>query len=238
MYEFLIFYIGAIFGSYINLVKVRTIRQESTIFPRSHCDYCGKQLKAIELLPIFSYLIQKGRCRSCGSKIGRNSLITEIICGELALLSLGFEMNLGSIIIFFSFLLALLIALIDCETMDIYSKHLLILAGLGLVYRFIYLGFTRVFISNYLIFSLIYGMIFKLSRENIGNGDYYFYLSLGLFLHDSDFVLFILLSIWLGGFVGIIILIKTRKLGNKMPFAIFIFLSYIILYLLNRSLFL
>lgn len=238
MYFIFVFYLGAIFGSFISLVQHRKLKGESIIYPRSHCEACGKNLSFYELFPIFSYIFLKGRCKDCGEKIGNESLIIEISSGLLSLLAFRYSFTIESILIFLSLIIGLLIAIIDLKTMEIYQNHLLILLGLGIIYRLIYIGFSWKYFLEITVFSLVYWLIFKISKENIGDGDYYFYIGVSLFLKDTVFMLYIFLSIWIGALVGIIILIKDKNFGRHMPFAIFIFISYISMLLLYGRIFL
>lgn len=232
IYIFL-FIIGSIFGSFANLVVRRRLREESIVYPRSHCESCGKGLSPFELIPVISYLYQKGKCRSCGARISPDNLFMEIAGGILLIISSSYGLNLRTCMIFASLILGLIISLIDLKTMEIYRKDLIILIVLGLGYRFNF--FTREFFINILIFSIIYYLIYRISGRNIGDGDYYFYLGLGLFLEDSLFIVFVLFSVWIGGFVGLLILLKDRKSGRHMPFAIFIYLSYIIVLMIYKG---
>lgn len=232
IYIFL-FIIGSIFGSFANLVVHRRLRGESIVFPRSHCESCGKSLSPFELIPVISFLIQKGKCRSCGARISPDNIIMEIIGGILLIISSSYGLNLKSLIIFASLIIGLIISLIDLRTMEIYRKHLIMLLILGFIYRFHF--FDKKFFINIIIFSLIYYLIYRISVRNIGDGDYYFYLALGLFLKDTLFIVFVLFSVWIGGFVGLLILLKERKRGRRMPFAVFIYLSYIIVLIIYEG---
>ncbi|WP_306484050.1 A24 family peptidase [Anaerococcus sp.] len=232
IYIFL-FIIGSIFGSFANLIVHRRMRDESIVYPRSHCESCGKSLRPFELIPVISFLIQKGKCRSCGARISPDNIIMEVIGGILLIISSSYGLNLNSLMIFASLIIGLIISVIDLKTMEIYRKHLIILLILGLIYRFHF--FDKKFFINIIIFSLIYYLIYRISGRNIGDGDYYFYLALGLFLNDSLFIVFVLFSIWTGGFVGLLILLMERKRGERMPFAIFIYLSYIIVLIVYRG---
>lgn len=235
MTHIVIFYLGAIFGSYLSLVIARTMRGESTIVPRSHCEMCGKELGVFEIIPIFSYIFQKGRCKNCGARIGGESLLIEIICGLLALLFLREGIFLQNILLLSSIFLGLVIGIIDWKTMDIYQNHLVILLGLGLIYRYLYIGFTKEVLIHILVFSLLYFLIYKISGKNIGDGDYYFYICLALFVRDSDFILFVLGSIWIGAIAGVVILIKSRMRDRHMPFAISVFISYLLMMTKNMG---
>lgn len=238
MIYLLIFFLGSIFGSFVHLVVNRSISGESIVFPRSHCDTCKRKLEWFELIPIFSYIFLRGSCRSCGQKFGPSYLLMEVGGGFLALIAFVPYLDLSAFFSFASLIIAMIIAIIDLKTMEIFQKHLGFLLGLGLAYRIIYLGFTRAYFWNILGFSVIYLFIYYLSKKNIGDGDYYFYLGLSLFIKDSSFLFFILISIWLGGLVGLIILLKERKRGMRMPFAIFIFISYLLILILEKGAFL
>ena len=106
VYYFAIFYLGAIMGSFLNVVALdiqklfdendlehrnelfffskhiaRHYFWESLLSRRSHCDHCERTLSSFELFPIFSMIWQRGRCRTCRSPIDLSNLWIEIICG-------------------------------------------------------------------------------------------------------------------------------------------------------------
>ena len=81
----IIFIFGASIGSFVNVIVDR-LYIKSFIAGRSHCDSCGKELSFFELIPIFSYLFLKGRCKKCKTKISPKHLYTEIITGVLVVL--------------------------------------------------------------------------------------------------------------------------------------------------------
>ncbi|MBR4474558.1 MAG: prepilin peptidase [Oscillospiraceae bacterium] len=82
------FALGAVFGSFLNCAAWRITHGESVMKGRSHCPQCGHVLSPRELIPIFSWLFQRGRCRSCGGKIPARYPLTELIFGLLTLLCL------------------------------------------------------------------------------------------------------------------------------------------------------
>jgi leader peptidase (prepilin peptidase)/N-methyltransferase len=61
--------LGAIFGSFLNVVVHRLPRHESVISPASHCPGCGTPVKPYDNIPVLSWLLLRGRCRSCGEPI-------------------------------------------------------------------------------------------------------------------------------------------------------------------------
>src|SRR6476469_7697612 len=62
---FFAFALGAIVGSFLNVVIHRYPREESIVFPASHCTNCNTPIKAYDNVPILSYLWLRGRCRAC-----------------------------------------------------------------------------------------------------------------------------------------------------------------------------
>ena len=65
----LVFLYGIIIGSFLNVCIYRIPKKENIATTRSHCMSCGYQLKWYDLVPLFSYLVLRGKCRKCGSKI-------------------------------------------------------------------------------------------------------------------------------------------------------------------------
>lgn len=81
LYYLLVFFGGIFIGSFLNLVSDRLINEEPILFGRSHCDFCKKPLKPRNLIPIFSYLWQKGKCSYCKKKLSKYYLISEVLTG-------------------------------------------------------------------------------------------------------------------------------------------------------------
>lgn len=77
------FILGAVFASFLGCMGWRMSNGESVLHGRSHCDSCGHILEGRDLIPIISYLMNKGRCRHCGAKISSINLIGEIVMGVL-----------------------------------------------------------------------------------------------------------------------------------------------------------
>ena len=82
--------VGALIGSFLNVVFWRVPRGESIVSPGSHCPRCGTPLRPLELVPILSWLALRGHCRSCGESISIRYPLIELACaivfGLIALL--------------------------------------------------------------------------------------------------------------------------------------------------------
>src|SRR3954468_330216 len=87
-------FIGAVFGSFFNVVGLRVPRGESLSRPRSRCPGCATPIKPYDNVPILSWLALRGKCRACGSRISlRYPLVeagTALLCGLVVLVK-GFD---------------------------------------------------------------------------------------------------------------------------------------------------
>ncbi len=73
--------LGLALGSFLELASDRLSRGESLLWPPSHCRTCAHRLAPAELIPIVSYLVQRGRCRACDTPIGRGVPVREAVTG-------------------------------------------------------------------------------------------------------------------------------------------------------------
>jgi leader peptidase (prepilin peptidase) / N-methyltransferase len=119
--------IGAIFGSFFNVVAYRLPRGESLSKPRSRCPGCDTQIKAYDNVPVLSWLALRGRCRACGTRISlRYPLVeagTALLCA-LVVLDKGFDED--AILGLAMALLLVPVALIDLDTQTIPNKLMIV----------------------------------------------------------------------------------------------------------------
>src|ERR1700684_3580339 len=120
--------LGAIFGSFLNVVAYRLPRHESLLGPASHCPSCGTPVKPYDNVPILSFLLLRGRCRGCGASISPRYPLVEALTGLLcagAVLRHGSASAIASSVALI--LIVVPVALIDFEHRIIPNK----LTGLG-----------------------------------------------------------------------------------------------------------
>ena len=79
----ILFIYGLVLGSFFNVVGLRVPLKKSIATPRSACPTCGHQLTPLELIPVLSYIFQKGRCRGCQSRISPIYPFFELLTGIL-----------------------------------------------------------------------------------------------------------------------------------------------------------
>ena len=125
----LAFVLGTVFGSFLNCMAWRIAHHESVLKGRSHCAVCGHALGAADLVPVFSYLFLKGRCRYCHEKISPRYVAAEVVCGcgfVLSFIRFGLTLRTLQVIVLFCILLAL--SLVDFEIYEIPDRF--IIAGI------------------------------------------------------------------------------------------------------------
>lgn len=124
---------GLIFGSFLTVVAHRVPRGESVVGGRSHCPHCGAQVAAYDNLPVFSWLLLRGRSRCCGERISARYPLTELTLGALWVATVAVlcddptEIALG--LVFVATLLA--VTLTDLERRVIPNKILAVSALFG-----------------------------------------------------------------------------------------------------------
>ena len=232
----LIFILGTIIGSFLNVCIYRIPREESIVFPSSHCTSCGTPLRWYNLIPVLSYIFQRGKCSYCGEKISLQYPTVELLNGFIYLL-LYYSFGLSIDFIFYSiiFSILLVISFIDFKFQiipDSLNIFILIFAIIYKLLQFILYGISPN-ILNSILGLLISGGLFLLiaiiSKGGMGGGDIKLIGVLGFILGIKFSLLNIFLSFILGAIISIFLLlfkIKGRK--DPIPFGPFICIAFMI----------
>jgi len=229
-----IFIIGTVIGSFLNVVIYRLPNNQSIVRPRSHCPSCDTVLNWKQLLPIISYIIQRGKCSNCQQPISKQYPLIEFITGIIFVLTfivLGFSW----LTIVYWILAACFIAIfmIDCKYMIIPDKLNLFIFILGIVVSLS--GFTIPFmeaIYGSLLGGGILWLIAIVSRGGMGGGDIKFAFAIGLFTGWKLMLLLLFVASLLGCVYGITNIIRYgyRK-GKAIPFGPFLVVAAMIVLL-------
>lgn len=193
------------------------------VVPRSACPKCGNQITAIENIPIVSYLVLRGRCRKCQTRISPRYPVVEAVTGVLSGLvawHFGFGIAAVSALVLLWGLIAL--TFIDADTQFLPDSITLPLLWLGLIVN-INGTFTDLrsavigAVVGYLALWTVY-WVFKLvtKKEGMGYGDFKLLAAIGAWLGWQILPLVILLSSVVGATVGIVLIILSR-LGRNIP---------------------
>ncbi|MFJ7730302.1 prepilin peptidase [Lysinibacillus sp. NPDC097231] len=232
-YTIVVLIFGLVLGSFFNVVGLRVPMKESIVRPPSHCTNCQRQLTAIDLVPVLSYLFLGGKCRSCGQKISWIYPLMELITGVLfafAYWKLGFSAELFVALLLISLLVIIVVS--DFAYMLIPDKVLLFFLPLLVLGRVIspLSPWWDSLVGAVVGFGILY-CIAVLSRGGMGGGDIKLFFLLGLVLGTLNALLTLFLASVIGMFAGII-MVKLRRQGRKtpIPFGPSIALAAIIVY--------
>lgn len=230
-YLITIFILGLLFGSFFNVVGYRLPNDLSIVKPRSFCPTCNKQLKWYENIPLFSFIIQGAKCRSCKTKISLFYPFIELTTGVLFALSyylFGFSETFYLAIIMSSYLVIVIVS--DCKYMIISDEVTAISVILLIIVRFIHnplLDSLYYILSGLALFMVMYllmlmgNKIFK--KESLGGGDIKLMLAVGIacgFLEG-------LFSIFLASFIAlpISLVFYFKSKDNVVPFGPFLLIG-------------
>ena len=228
---FIIF--GAIVGSFLNVCIFRLPKEESIIWPGSHCPHCKKPIKFYDNIPIISYLFLKGECRQCHGSI---SVQYPLVEGITALSSLLLIMKFGpsfAYLIYFAFVAALIVITV----IDLYHQiipDVISLPGIG-VGLLASLLTSQISFSNSLLgilcgggslFLIATGYQWLFKREGMGGGDVKLLAMIGAFLGWKAVIVTILLGSLIGSITGIILMVsKGKDFKYAIPFGPFLSLG-------------
>ena len=189
---------------------------------RSICFSCNTQLQNKDLIPIISFISLGGKCRYCGSKIPKETLIIEILMGILSVLAffksgLSFEnlsifQSFNFLIILFIFAVILLISIYDLKHFiipDSFLISLFILSLLYLILNTLYLIPTS--LLSGLILTLPFFLIFLVSKGTwFGFGDVKYIVVLGFFLGFVQGLSAVTLAFWVGAAFSLLALFLKK----------------------------
>jgi leader peptidase (prepilin peptidase)/N-methyltransferase len=236
MIALLSFILGAMIGSFLNVCIYRLPREESIVWPGSHCPRCGKFLPFYDNIPLVSYALLLGRCRVCRAPISIQYPIVEAVTA------------LGSFLLFLRFgpspayliYLAFVSALIAVTVIDLYHQIIpdvisLPGIGVGLLASTVLPG--RSIIDSLLGAALGAGILAGLRKlwevlrkvDAMGLGDVKLLAMIGAFLGWKSVLLTVMLSAFFGSVSGLLVMVLQKKgLNQEIPYGPFLALGAVL----------
>lgn len=235
------FIIGAVLGSFYMVVGDRLPNNESIVVPRSHCSMCNHILSWYELIPIVSYIIQRGKCKNCHTKLSISYMLIEILSGTLFALSYylyGFNYEFFMSIIISSLLIIIYVS--DFKYLIINDEPLIIAITLSIITNFVFLGTINglyLIISGLVMFIFMY--LVKLfgdkafKRESLGGGDiklaFFIGCTLGLRLAFVSLIIASFLALPYASYYVV------KKQEREIPFGPFLITGVLITFMLSNQ---
>ncbi|PCI29725.1 hypothetical protein COB55_01455 [Candidatus Wolfebacteria bacterium] len=251
-----VFVLGLLVGSFLNVVILRYNTGHSISHGRSECLSCATLLKWYELFPIVSFIVLRGRCRTCKVNLRIQYPLTEIATGILfyviATNIFALPITIATAVIISVFYAIIVSILVVIFVYDLYHK----IIPNGLVYAFIFLSFAQLFFSlsgtglTFAIPNLIsllagpaiflpFFLLWFVSRGTwMGFGDAKLAIGIGWMLGVSLGFSAIILAFWVGAAVSLVLLAVQRLFGNRtltfkseIPFAPFLIIGFLVVLL-------
>ena len=222
--------VGLIVGSYLNVVVHRLPHQQSTVLPRSRCPKCGAAIRALDNLPVVSWLLLGGRCRDCRAPISVRYPLIELLTGGLfagAVARFGVTASAAGAALFCAALVAL--AAIDIEHFLLPDR--ITLPGLAVALALQPLlawGSISGALQGALLGAgvlLVMAGLWELLRgvEGMGLGDVKMLAMIGAFLGVHGVIVTLVFASLAGSVVGITLLARgSIELQGKLPFGFFL----------------
>ncbi|NEX78359.1 prepilin peptidase [Bacillus thermocopriae] len=220
MIDSLVFIYGLVLGSFFNVVAIRLLNKQSLAFPPSHCVHCQHRLQALDLIPVFSYLFLKGKCRYCKGPISPlypfGELLTAIsICFVYKKVGLSLEL-IPSLLLTVLLVISVLTDIRKQLILDIVTFPIL---G-GLVISRLFIGtepFWYYMLGGLVGFTLLL-FIAIVSKGGMGGGDIKLYAAIGVALGPMLTIMSLVLASFVGAIAGLLLML-TGKLKRRQPMA-------------------
>ncbi len=243
----LLFILGLIIGSFLNVVILRHEKEEG-VGGRSYCPSCHKQLHWYELVPLFSYVVQVGRCRGCRTPISAQYPVVEFFTGVLfvgvwyqsGLQTLAFNAPLVLDLAIWSLLIV--ITVYDLRTMLIPDRFSFLFAALALTSSWLTAGFEIwTFLAGPILFLPFYGLWKYSNGRWMGLGDGKLAWGMGWYLGLLGGTSAVMFAFWVGAAVSLTLIglqkifhsfFSTKKftLSSEVPFGPYLVLGMGIVY--------
>ena len=239
MFHLLVFILGTMVGSFLNVCIARIPNEESVIHPPSHCPKCKAAIPFYCNIPLLSYVLLHGRCRSCSERISPRYFIVELLMGLLSValyyrFGLSYEFFVG-----FVFVAGMIvISVIDLDVRivpDVISLPGIVLGFFFSVVGYFFVGATDEVISTPVgsLIGILAGGGFLLATawlyekftgvEGMGGGDIKLLAMIGAFLGWPSIPVTLFIASVLGSVIGLTCMVLTgagRRLA--LPFAPFL----------------
>ncbi|SDK52104.1 prepilin peptidase [Natronincola ferrireducens] len=229
----IIIMVGLLIGSFLNVCIYRIPREESIVYPSSHCPSCSTSLKPKDLIPVLSYMVCRGKCCYCREEISPRYPFIELFNSVLyVLLYIQFGLSLQFMAYGALASILLAISMIDYYHQIIPDGMVILIFLIGLVYKAVHM---LLYDTSFPLLNSIGGLLMGggfflliaiISNGGMGGGDIKLMGVLGFWLGWKTTLLMMLLSFLIGGGLSVLLLaFKKKSRKEAVPFGPFIALA-------------
>lgn len=214
-----VFLYGLCIGSFLNVCIYRIPKKENIAANRSHCMSCEHTLKWYDLVPLFSYLFLRGRCRYCGVKISVQYPLVEALNG-LGYVFVFFVngINLTSILFCLSLSALIVLSVIDWRTYEIPIGINIFIFALGVIRAALdYANIVEYVLGFISVSGFLYILVLATKGRAMGGGDVKLMAAAGLLLGVWNIVLALIIGCIVGSIIHIVRM-KYFNADNRLAF--------------------
>ncbi len=219
--------LGAVMGSFLNCAAWRIAHGQSFLKGRSHCPECEHVLGVLDLIPVFSWLFLRGKCRYCGKKVSVRYLLVELFFALVTVVCLlRFDLTLVCLRNYVFLCCLFCLSLVDLDVFEIPDGCLIVAAAAWLVAQpFSSMSWREagfhllagiVFGGGLLLLSLLLDSILK--KDSLGGGDIKLYFVVGLYLGFAATLFSLLLACVFGLLFAFLRKAFGKAISEQIPF--------------------
>ena len=232
----LIFFFGACIGSFLNVCIYRIPAGLSIVHPRSSCPHCRTMIVFYDNLPIFSYLMLRGKCRPCQAPIAMRYPFVELLTGLFALAcALAFGLTLHALVVFGFIATLIVVALIDLDhriipdAISLPGIPLFFLAALAVPTVTWQASLIGILAGGGSLFAVAWIYQRITGREGMGGGDIKLLAMIGAMTGWQGVLFTLFAASAVGTAIGILVMIRSgRDMKLAIPFGPFLALGAVI----------
>ena len=242
---FAVFIVGSLWGSFSNVCIYRLPEGGNIVFSRSECRNCKKKINWFDNIPFISYIILKGKCRSCGFKISFQYFLVELLVALGFVISFYFfKFSITTLLLCVLIIFFIIIFFIDLKHFIIPNELTFPLMGIGFLKSFdpnlnqyLFPNYINSFIGGVVGYLIIWLIIFSYkkirNKEGMGLGDAKLLSAIGFWFGwmSIPFVLFFSSFVALG-FAFPSLINKSKTMSSQIPFGPYLVLGCVLYFLL------
>ncbi len=209
----MVFLFGITIGSFLNVCIYRIPKNEDIVTERSHCMSCGNVLKWYELIPVFSFLMQGGKCRNCKCKLSWQYPLIELVNGLIYVWIFAvWGLTIESVLFCICSSVLLVLSMIDWRTYEIPVGCNIIIGILGVIRVVTDIEHWYNYVIGFFLVSGIFMLIYLATKgRGMGGGDIKLMAAAGLLIGWQH----ILLALMIGSVAGSVIHLTLMKVQGK-----------------------
>ncbi len=213
LFIIVVFLFGITIGSFLNVCIYRIPKNEDIVTERSHCMSCGNVLKWYELIPVFSFMMQGGKCRHCKCKLSLQYPLIELLNGLVYVwMFIRWGITIECLLFCLCSSVLIVLSMIDLRTYEIPVGCNIIIGILGLIRIATDIEHWYNYVIGFFVVSGLFLIIYLITRgRGIGGGDIKLMAAAGLLLGWQH----TLLALMIGSVAGSVIHITLMKVQGK-----------------------